>query len=66
MARLPKEDRAGLLITVIVHLTVIIILLLVQIGRELGRENTFVLDFTREEELEKARQEQDFKDDISR
>ncbi len=66
MARLPKEDRAGLLITVIVHLTVIIILLLVQIGRELGRENTFVLDFTREEELEKARKEQDFKDDISR
>jgi len=66
MARLPKEDRAGLLITVIVHLTVIIVFLLVQIGKELSKESTFVLDFTKQEELEKAKKEIDFKDDISR
>lgn len=66
MARLPKEDRAGLLITVIVHLAVIIVFLLVQIGKEISRETSFVLDFTKQEEIEKARKEVEFKDDISR
>lgn len=60
-----KEDRAGLYITVIVHLTVIIVLLLTQIGKELGKENTFVLDFTKQEEMEKAKAQEDFKADIS-
>lgn len=60
-----KENKAGLYITVIVHLTVIIVLLLTQIGKELGKENTFVLDFTKQEELEKAKAQEDFKADIS-
>lgn len=60
-----KESKAGLYITVIVHLTVIIVLLLTQIGKELGRENSFVLDFTKQEELEKAKAQEDFKADIS-
>ena len=66
MARLPKEDRVGIYITVIVHLTVIIIFLLYQIGRQIGKESTFVLDFTKQEEIEKEQKEVEFKEDISR
>jgi hypothetical protein len=51
--KLSGEDKAGLYITVIVHLTVIIVLLLAQIGTLLQRENSFVLDFTRQEEEER-------------
>ena len=53
MNRLSGEDKAGLYITVIVHLTVIIVLLLFRIGAVLKEENSFVLDFTREEALER-------------
>lgn len=48
-----KENRAGLYLTVIFHLSVVIILLLVQIGKQIGREESFVLDFSKQEELEK-------------
>ena len=41
-----KEDRAGLYITVIFHLAVIIVLLVYQIDSTLGREESFVLDFS--------------------
>lgn len=66
MARLPKEDRVGIYVTVIVHLTVIIIFLLYQIGMQLGREQSFVLDFSKLEQIEKEKQEMDFKDNISK
>jgi len=48
-----KENRAGIYLTVIVHLSVLIILLLVQIGKQIGREESFVLDFSKQEELAK-------------
>ena len=57
MKRLPKEDRAGLYVTVIVHLLVLIILLAVQLGTSIKKEHTFVLDFTRAEQLEKLQKE---------
>jgi len=60
-----KEDKAGLYITVIFHLAVIIVLLVSQIGTALQKENSFVLDFTKQEELEKSRREEAFKEDIS-
>lgn len=66
MRRLHKEDKAGLYITVIVHLTVIIVLLLVKIGGEVGRENTFLLDFSKQEQIEKEIEQENFRDDISR
>ena len=66
MKRLPKEDRAGLYITVIAHLTVIIVLLATQLGAALKKENTFVLDFTKLEEVEKLEKELAFKEEISR
>lgn len=64
--RLNKEDRAGLYLTIIVHLVVLIIFLATQLGFSLQKENSFVLDFTKQEELEKQQQEELFKDDISK
>lgn len=52
---LRKEDKAGLYVTVIVHLAVIIILLLSQIGAMWKQEQSFLLDFSREEEAEQQR-----------
>lgn len=61
-----KEGRAGLYITVIFHLTVIIVLLLYSIDTTLRREESFVLDFSKQEEIEKKEKEEIFKEDISR
>lgn len=60
-----SEDKAGLYITVIFHLVIIIILLACQIGAVLKRENTFVLDFTKQEEVEKKKAEDNFKEEVS-
>jgi len=64
--RLSKEDRAGLYITVIVHLTVIIVLLSAQLGFAIKNESSFVMDFTKMEELEKLQKEVAFKEQISK
>ena len=64
--RLPKEDKAGLYITVIFHLVVIIVLLASQIGAALKKENSFVLDFTKQEQVEKLRKQATLKEEISR
>ena len=61
-----KEDRAGLYITIIFHLVVIIVLLVYQIDNVLKREESFVLDFTKQEEIERQKKEQMFKEDISK
>ena len=66
MKRLKKEDRAGLYITVIVHLTVIIVLLASQLSLALRKEDSFVLDFTRQETIEKLEKELAFKEEVSR
>ena len=52
--KLSPDQKAGLLITAIVHLAVIIVFLAVQIGYQVKKENSFVLDFTQQEEKEKA------------
>lgn len=52
-----KEDKVGLYVTLIVHLSVIIILLLAQIGATLQKESSFVLDFTKQEEIERQQKE---------
>ena len=66
MKRLKKEDRAGLYITVIVHLTVIIILLASQLSLSLRKEESFLLDFTRQETIERLEKELAFKEEVSR
>ena len=71
MFRLPKEDRAGIYTTVIVHLAVVIVLLLAGLERATRPENSFVLDFTKleekerlQEEVERLREEAEFKESI--
>lgn len=61
-----NEDKAGLYITIIFHLVVIIVLLVYQIDATLKREESFVLDFSKQEEIEKLQKEVAFKEDISR
>ena len=61
-----KEGRAGLYITVIFHLTVIIVLLAYQIDSTIRREESFVLDFSKQEEIERREREEVMKQDISR
>ena len=65
MKRLPREDRAGLYTTIIIHLVVVIILLASQLGAELTRENTFVLDFTKAEQMEKLQQQLEFEKSVN-
>lgn len=61
-----QEDRAGLELTIIVHLVVLIVLLLWGIGREIAAENSFVLDFTKQEEVEKEQKQEELQEEISR
>jgi outer membrane biosynthesis protein TonB len=60
--KLSPDQKAGLYITAIVHVAVIIVLLLVRIGYEVQRENSFVLDFTQQEEQERIREERQLKE----
>lgn len=55
--RLSPDRKAGLYITVSIHLAVIIVLLAVRIGYQVQRENSFVLDFTQQEELERQQEQ---------
>ena len=61
-----NEDKAGLYITIIFHLVVIIVLLAYQIDSSLKKEESFVLDFSKQEEVEKMQKEAAFKEDISK
>ena len=55
--RLTPDQKAGIYITVSIHLAVIIVLLAVRIGYEIKREDSFVLDFTQQEEMERWQEE---------
>lgn len=63
---IPEDNRAGLYFTAIFHLAVIIVLLLVGIGSELGVEGSFVMDFSKQEQKEKEIKEEEFRESISR
>lgn len=58
MNRLNNSDKAGLYITVIIHVIVVLILLFSQIGASIRGESSFLLDFSAQEEMEKKEQEQ--------
>ena len=64
--RLKPENKAGIYITVTFHLTVIVVLLAVQLTSMVRGENSFLLDFSRQEEIEQMAKEEEFKEDISR
>ena len=57
MRKLSQEDKAGLYLTVIVHLAVVIVLLIAGLGYSVKKENSFVLDFTKYEDLERMQAE---------
>ena len=47
-----KDNNAGLYMTIAVHLVLLIVLLSSRIGYLIQEESSFVLDFTKEEEIE--------------
>ena len=59
--KLSPEQKAGLYITAIIHLAVIVVLLAVQIGFQVRKENTFVLDFSKQEEKERIEKQEELK-----
>ena len=59
------EDKAGLYITIIAHLVVVIILLCIQLGSALTAESSFVLDFSAQEEYEAQLAREKFEQDIA-
>lgn len=61
-----REDRAGLELTIIFHLVVLIVLLVWGIGHEIVSENSFVLDFSKQEEIQKRQQEEVFQEEVSK
>ena len=61
-----QEDRVGFYTTLVFHLAVLIVLLAVSIGRVASVENTFVLDFTKQEELEKLQQQLELQQQVAR
>lgn len=61
-----KENRAGLYLTIIFHLVVIIVLLIYQIDSTLKAETSFVLDFSKQEELEKQEEIRVLKEEVSK
>ena len=61
-----KSSRVGLYTTLIFHLSVLIILLGFSIGRVASKETSFVLDFTKQEELEKQQKEIELKEDVNK
>ncbi len=54
--KIDRDDKAGVYLTVIFHLVILIILLAYSIHKQLKAETSFVLDFTAQEELEKRQQ----------
>ena len=61
-----QEDRVGFYTTLVFHLALLIVLLAVSIGHVATSENTFVLDFTKQEELEKLQKEIEIKEEVNR
>ena len=60
-----KERRVGLYATVSFHLAVLIVLLCISIGAVWHSESSFVLDFTKQEELEKEQREIELKEQVT-
>lgn len=60
------EKKVGLYLTVSIHLIVLIILLLCGINSLVTRESSFVLDFTKQEQIEKELKEIEFKENVSK
>ncbi len=62
---LKKDKKAGLYLTIAVHLMVLIVLLSARIGFELKEEISFVLDFTKQDQIEKDQEKARLKEEVS-
>ena len=60
-----SDEKAGLYITIIFHLVVVIVLLVCQISSALKRGDTFVIDFSKQEKVEKEQAERTLKEEVS-
>lgn len=60
------KSRVGLYSTLIFHLSIFIILLSVSINSVVQKESTFVLDFTKQEEMEEEQRKIELKESVSR
>ena len=60
------SNKAGLYLTIIFHLVVIIALLIYQIDSTLKAETSFVLDFSKQEELEREQEIKEMKAEVSK
>ncbi len=60
--KLTPDQKAGIYITVSIHLAVIVVFLLFGIDSEIQKENSFVLDFTQQEEMERRQEEAQLKE----
>ncbi len=63
--KINKEDKAGLYLTISFHLIVLIVFLAYSIHSTIKQETSFVLDFTKQEELEKQQELLEFKESVS-
>lgn len=63
---LTRDDKAGLYLTVIFHLVILIILLIAQIGFSLQKENSFVIDFSKQEAIEEQQKKERFEEEVTR
>lgn len=61
-----KEDKAGLYITVIFHLVVLIIMLGGTLSSAIRGDSSYLIDFSRQEEEERLAEKEEFKDEISK
>lgn len=64
MGKLSNDDKAGIYVTAIFHLAVIVVLLACSLGYTLSKENSFVLDFTKQEAREEAEKQEQLHQDI--
>lgn len=61
-----SDSKAGLYLTIIFHLVVIIVLLIYQIDSTIKAETSFVLDFSKQEELEREEEVKVMKEEVSK
>ncbi|MBQ1680370.1 MAG: energy transducer TonB [Bacteroidales bacterium] len=61
-----QEDRVGFYTTLVFHLAILVILLAFSVGRVATQEQSFVLDFTKQEELEKIQKEIELKEEVNK
>jgi len=64
--KITSEKRAGLYLTISFHLVVLIVFLCYGIKKQVETETSFVLDFTKQEELEKEQKLLELKEQVSK